>query len=175
MKKQQQSHSKEKLENPHILWNPNKNYLGHWDITTQDDLILTIQKISWDDIENPTTKEIKTKRVVRFVEDVKPLICNEENANAIFRVCKTELINDYEGKNFKIGLYTKHGKWFGEEREAIRVRDTIPIARKKEVLDENHPKWEKAKENVQNGSIDLDGLQKHWEVSQVIFLKLQEV
>lgn len=162
-------------ENVHILWNPNKNYLGHWDITSKtEDLILTIEKIVWDDVENPTTGESKSKRIVHFVEDYKPLICNEENASAIFKAHGTELIKDYEGKNFKIGLYTMRGKWFGEESDAVRVRDEAPTPKKKEVMDEKHPKWEKAKENVKTGSIDLEGLRKHWEVSDETFLKLQE-
>jgi len=166
--------AKKTPENVHILWNPNKNYLGHWDITSGEDLILTIKEITWMEVENPATGDAKSKRVVHFVEDVKPLICNEENANAIFKVCGTELIKDYAGKNFKIALYTIHGTWFGEEGQAVRVRDTAPVAKKKDVLDETHPKWEKAKENVQNGSIDLDGLRKHWDVSDAVFLKLQQ-
>ena len=164
--------SKSEKKDVHILWNPNKNYLGHWDITSGNGLILTIKKISWDDVKNPATGETKTKRVVHFVEDVKPLICNEENANAIFKACDTELIKDYEGKNFKIALYTIHGKFFGEEMEAVRIRNTVP--QKKQILDEAHPKWTKAKENVQNGSIDLEGLRKHWDVSDDVFLKLQK-
>ena len=169
------SKEKPKSKDVHILWNPNKNYLGHWDLTGQDDLILTIDKIVWADVENPATGDVKSKRVVYFTEDVKPFICNEENANAIFKVCDTELIKDYEGKGFRIGLYTMRGKWFGEETDAVRVRDTAPVPKKKDVLDESHPKWEKAKENVQNGSIDLDGLRKHWDVSDDVFSKLQQV
>lgn len=161
-------------KNVHILWNPNKNFLGHWDIPKGGDLILTIEKISWEDVKNPVTGSTESKRVVRFTEDIKPLICNEENANAIFKVCDTEMIEDYAGKNFKIGLHTISGRWFGEDRDAVRVRDESPKAKIKEKLTEDHPKWERAKKSVQNGETDLDGIRKYFEISGVDFVKLNK-
>ncbi len=142
----------------HILWNPDKNYLGNWDIPRDKDLILTIQKIQWEEVKNPVNGEKKTKRVVHFVEkDYKPLICNEENANAIHSACNTEYLEDFAGKNFKIALYTIHGKWFGEEREAVRVRSEAPKeAKKKPVLTRGHEKWETIKKKAFDEGLTAD-------------------
>ena len=153
----------------HILWNPNKNYIGHWDIPGSDDLILTIEKIVWEDVENPTTGSKEGKRVVHFIEDVKPMICNEENANAIFKSCGVEKVKDYNGQGFKVALFKLPGKWFGEEREAVRVRDTKPEPKKKEVLTEGHEKWEKASEKVKSGETTIEDIRKHYVISDEDF------
>jgi len=73
------------------------------------------------------------------------------------------------------------GKIFGKDlnrKDALNYsglgnKEFDPIQGKK-TLNENDPKWELAKKNVSEGTIDLDGLRKHWDVSEETFLKLQQ-
>ena len=41
----------------HWLQNPNKNYLGHWDLPNGKDLVLTIKSAAWEEVENPRKKQ----------------------------------------------------------------------------------------------------------------------
>lgn len=168
-----------KSEGVHILWNPNKNYLGSWDITPGSDLVLTIKSISWDDVEDynrPIKQgkkvigyETKSKRVVHFVEDIKPMICNEINAASIFKVSDIALIKDYEGKNIRIGIYSITDRFFGEEKEAIRIRDESPAPARKEVLTVGHKLWEKAGARAKAGEATIEDFRKHYIISDEDF------
>jgi hypothetical protein len=104
----------------HWLQSPNKNYLGHWDLPENVDLILTIKSADWEAVENPITKDKKECRVVRFNEDVKPFICNQTNAQSIMVSTNNRYMEDSPG--FKIALYESQTKVAGETVDCIRVR-----------------------------------------------------
>jgi len=38
----------------HWLQNPNKNYLGHWDLPNGQDFVLTIASAQWEIVKDPT-------------------------------------------------------------------------------------------------------------------------
>ena len=104
----------------HWLQSPNKNYLGHWDLPEGDNLILTIKSADWEAVENPVTKQKKECRVIRFEEDVKPLICNQTNAQSIMVSTGQKYMDDSIG--CKIALYESQTKVKGETVDCIRVR-----------------------------------------------------
>lgn len=156
----------------HWLQNPNKNYLGHQDLPNGEPVILKIKSAKWEEVKNPITNSSEAKRVVRFEEDVKPFICNEINASSIIKSIGCKFMEDSVG--FVIELRVDQTKVMGQTVDCLRVNDKKVVKNKKETLDENHPKWKTAKENVKNGLIDLEGLRKHWCVSDENFLKLQE-
>jgi hypothetical protein len=107
-----------------ITWNPDKNYLGNWDIPEDEDLILTIQSAKWEEVKNPQAKSKEVKRVVTFKEDFKPMICNETNAKSIEKVSGKKYLEDLEG--IKISLFSAKVKAFGEIHDALRIRDFAP-------------------------------------------------
>lgn len=151
----------------HWLQNPNKNYLGHWDLPNGDDVVLTIDSAKWEDVKDPTRGTTEKKRVIRFKEDVKPMICNQTNAQSIITATGVRYMEDTAGKQIRLCVENILDRRTKESVDCIRVRRDSP--RVKEVLDKNHPKWEKAKENVKSGSIDLVGLRTHWIVSNDIY------
>jgi len=102
----------------HWMKNPNKNYLGNWDLPEKKDLILTIKSAKWEIVKNPITKAESEKRIIRFNEDVKPLICNETNAKAIMKSTNKEFMEDSIG--CKISLY-KADYFDRKEKENIKV------------------------------------------------------
>lgn len=109
----------------HWLQNPNKNYLGHWDLPNGQDVVLTIASAQWEVIENPITRAKDSKRVIRFVEKhkwVKPFICNETNAKSICKNTGAKYMEESINKKIKIGVaVTKVGK--EENVDCIRVRN----------------------------------------------------
>ena len=52
----------------HWLSSPNKNYLGHWDLPENKDLILTIKSGGYEMVKNPTNGKTTEKKVVHFAE-----------------------------------------------------------------------------------------------------------
>jgi hypothetical protein len=112
----------EKEVKTHWLQNPNKNYLGHWDLPGGKDVILTIKTAQWEEVKNPIINVSEAKRVIRFVEDgIKPFICNETNAQSILRSTKHNYMEDCEGMKIKLFLSQVNVK--GQKVDCLRVRE----------------------------------------------------
>lgn len=108
----------------HWLQNPNKNYLGHWDLPNGKDVTLTIKSASWEGVTDPITRKTDSKRVIRFKESdkwVKPLICNQVNAQMILNVTGEKFMEDCEGK--KLRLSVSRTKVRGEYVDCVRVKN----------------------------------------------------
>lgn len=106
----------------HWLQSPNKNYLGHWDLPNGKDLILTIKSAAWEKVKNPIINSCEAKRVVRFVEDVKPMICNQTNAQSILECTGEKFMEDCEGKKIKLCVSSIKDRRSKEDVDCIRVR-----------------------------------------------------
>ncbi len=114
--------SEEKLTHWKQLVNP--DYLGAYALTPGEDMLLTIKSAALEKIKGKDGKE-EMKTVLRFMEkDVKPMILNRTNAKTITKLYKTPYIEQWGGK--QILLYAQSGRWFGEDQEALRVRDFVP-------------------------------------------------
>jgi len=101
----------------------NPDYLGAYSIENGSDLIATIKSVA---LENVTGADGKKEQctVIRFVEDLKPFICNRTNAKTISKIYDTPYIEDWANK--KIQLYATTVKAFGEQVEALRIRTFAP-------------------------------------------------
>lgn len=111
-------------EKTHWLQNPNKNYLGHWDLPSGQDVILTIKSAQWEEVKNPITNKSDAKRVIRFEESaswIKPFICNQVNAQSILKSTGQKFMEDCSGSRIKIGVGQTRVK--GEEVDCLRVRN----------------------------------------------------
>lgn len=106
----------------HYLHSADKNYLGHWDLPEDKDLILTIQSAAEEAIKNPKTGATKDRKVLRFEEAYKPFICNATNAKAIAKSTGEKYIEDWAGKRIRLTL--DKTTLAGEEVDCIRVRVT---------------------------------------------------
>ena len=101
----------------------NKTYLGHWDLPDDEDLIVTIAGVKFEDVRNASGTTEKQK-VMYFEEDVKPLILNKKkNPGSITKALGTPKMEMWRGR--RIALYV------GEERTsedglAVRIRDYPP-------------------------------------------------
>lgn len=117
----------------HWLKNPNKNYLGHWDLPNND-LILTIKSAGWEDVKDPTRNTTELKRVVHFDGNIKPLICNETNAQAIYKSTGIRYLEDSNGARIALFIGEAHDRKNKITVEAVRVRP-IPVLPPKTVDD----------------------------------------
>ena len=147
----------------HWVQSPDKNYLGHWDLPENGDLILTIESAEWKEVENPRKKKGEDndfKRVIEFVEDAKPLICNQTNAESIFKATGIKYMEDSKG--LKISLYATSTRVKGETVGCIRIRNE---SKKLPELNPNHKSWDGAKEAIKKGDYTIDQIKKKYELS----------
>jgi len=106
----------------HWLQNPNKNYLGHWNLPNGQPVILTIVSAKWEEVTNPIINKSEAKRVIRFKEKdkwVKPIICNQVNAQMILKSTGEKYMEDCIDKRIKIVVSQTKVK--GEEVDCLRV------------------------------------------------------
>jgi hypothetical protein len=59
-----------------------------------DDITVTIKSAQWEVVENMKLHTKEEKRVVRFMEDIKPFICNETNSATIVKVTGCNFMED---------------------------------------------------------------------------------
>jgi hypothetical protein len=155
----------------HWLQSPNKNYLGHWDLPEKDDLILTIKSAKWEEVKNPIINKSEAKRVIRFEEKVKPLICNQGNAQSIVKSTGVKYMEDSVGQ--KIQLYV--GKHFDrvskEDIDCVRIRsNALPD---KPILSYDTKDYEKVLSAMMQG-YTIEQIRSKWNVSQDLEKKLHE-
>lgn len=111
----------------HWMQSPNKNYLGHWDLPEKGDLILTIESAKWEEVVNPVYKKghplhSEAKRVVRFKEDVKPLICNQGNAQSIVKATGVKFMEDAKGSRIHLFVGVHADRRSRENIDCVRIR-----------------------------------------------------
>jgi len=110
------------MNKTHWLQSPNKNYLGHWDLPEEKDLLLTIESAKWEEVINPIINTKESKRVVRFKEDFKPLICNQTNAQSILKATGIKFMEDVGGKKIVLFIDSIKDKKTKEDIDCIRIR-----------------------------------------------------
>ena len=98
-----------------------KPYLGHWDIGTEQDLVLTIDHMEKQEIKSQRGTETKT--VIIFKDHPKPMILNVINRKSIAAALGSPNYEDWEGK--KIALYEGREPK-ADDGLAIRIRNYAP-------------------------------------------------
>ncbi len=102
-------------------------YLAAADIEDAGEITLTIKGVDWEEIKNIQTGKPEQRPVMTFKErevggiEVKPLIVNVTNWNAMEKLCGSDESDDWNGK--RVTFYTTEVEAFGETKLAIRVRN----------------------------------------------------
>lgn len=134
----------------------NPDYIGSYALESDKDMVLTIKSAGVEMVTGNNGKK-EEKLVIHFHENgVKPMICNRTNAKVITKLHKTPYIELWAGK--KIQLYSSRITAFGEEVDALRIRDYVNAAPTLDVS---------AAIDILNNCTTLDGLKE-------AFLKLSK-
>jgi len=128
----------------------NPNYLGAYALEPNQDLIVEITEVKTESVMNADGRNEEC--LVAHLKDNKPLIVNKTNAKAIAKVCESNYIEDWKGK--QIALYITNVKAFGDLVEAIRVRTVAPKSISKRKL--NDDDFKKLVKAVADGSYNLE-------------------
>ena len=123
--------SRENKEPTHWLSSPNKNYLGHFDLPECGYLNVTIKSAQWEAVKNPITNTSESKRVIRFHEALKPMICNQTNAQSIYKIGGVKHMEHSDG--VKICLYVASivDRKSKENIDCIRVKAPVMFTKER--------------------------------------------
>lgn len=103
----------------------NPDYLGAYALEPGQDLIVTIKSVANETVTGTDGKK-ETCMVMRFKENVKPMVLNATNSKTITKLLKTPYIEYWAGR--KIQIYVQEGvKAFGDIVDALRVRPFLPV------------------------------------------------
>lgn len=140
----------------------NPNYLGAYALTPDEDMVLTIDRAVNEEVTGNNGKKEECLVIYFKEKDVQPMILNVTNAKMIENIHNTPYIEDWSGK--KIQLYIAQVNAFGDTVDALRIRPQAP--RDKPELTPDHPKWDKAVENVASGDTTLNAIKKHYIITK---------
>ena len=124
----------------------NPDYIGAYAFQPDERKVVTIQSAKQESVMGKNGKA-EDCLVVHFSENIKPLICNVTNSRAIEKVAGSGYIEDWKG--VRIELYVTTVSAFGDQVEAVRVKQTPPP--QKPELTESHAAYAKVAEAVQSG------------------------
>ena len=155
----------------HWLQNPNKNYLGHWDLPDGKDLILTIESAKWEDVKNPVKGTTEEKRVIRFKENYKPLICNQTNAENILLSTGVKYMEDSKGLKIQLYVGVHLDRRTKTDIDCVRVRET-PI--QKPELKKEMPAYKRVIDYIKKGG-SVDDIEKKYTLTTELKKELNEI
>jgi len=136
------------------------DYLGACDLENGD-INVTIKKV---EIKQAKLRgKSQEARVATFKENIKPMIVNVACGKVLLKFTKSKFVEDWS--NVPVTIFVEENVRFGAEiTEGLRFRGTQPRT-KKEILNEKHPKWKGACENLKNGMCKVETICQAYEVS----------
>ena len=140
----------------------NPDYLGAYSLMDGElhELNVTILNVQNKSITGLDGKQEEV--TIATLKDQKPMILNVTNQKAIAKALGTPYIEQWYGK--VVTLYVAKIRAFGENVEALRIRDKAPKI-EREQLTPDHPKWDDAKSAIAAGTVTIEQIQKKYVVS----------
>ena len=140
----------------------NKDYLGSHDLDNGKDLVATIDHVEVRVVKDSTGKDGNCNVAV-LKGDIKPMILNVTNCKTVRKFAGSSYIEDWN--NIPVIICTKEVRAFGEDVEALRIRDRQPKIDKPK-LTPDHEKWEAAVDYLRKDGSTMDKILSAWEVSE---------
>ena len=158
-------------EKHHWKASPNKNYLGEWDLPEKEELILTVKSAEWETVEDPTKRKddpekYSSKKVIRWTEGYKPLICNEENSDRIIKSTGKSYMEDTVGCKLALRRELWKDRRTKEEMHVVRVNPKPVKVEPLPKLTKSHKSWGAAHKAWHEGK--QDAVKSRFDVSGVI-------
>lgn len=140
----------------------NPDYLGAYSLMDGEvhELNVTILNVQNKSITGADGKQDEV--TIATLKDQKPMILNVTNQKAIAKALGTPYIEQWYGK--VVTLYVAKIRAFGENVEALRVRDKAPKI-ERERLTPDSPKWAAAVVAVKAGTTTIDQIRSKYDLS----------
>lgn len=145
----------------------NPDYLGAYSLNPGEEPILTIRSVGRELVTGEGGKKEECT-VANFAPNPdqrlnKPMILNRTNCKTISAITGSPYVEDWVGR--RIQIYATETKVKGSPTECLRIRPTEPKVKKPE-LTPGHPKWAGAVKSFNDGSTDLSGIRKYFDLSE---------
>jgi hypothetical protein len=98
-------------------------YIGAHDLQPGQEVVITISSVSKEKVKGADGKE-KECIVAKLEGTAKPMILNRTNCKIIAKLLETPYIEQWAGE--RVIIYAAKVTAFGEEMEALRVRNKRP-------------------------------------------------
>jgi hypothetical protein len=145
----------------------NPDYLGSWDLTLKDgsfgEITVTIKEVKKQMVFDGKGGQDECVVVTLADKDLKPFIANSTNLKMLARVCGSNFIEDWAGKQVVLGVDKVRA--FGEIHDALRVRNKKPAPAKKDILTPEHPSFAKVKAAIESGAADIAQARSKFEIT----------
>lgn len=148
----------------------NKDYLGSHDLDEGKDLNAVINHVEVRKVKN-TQGEESSKNIAILQGQLKPMILNVTNCKIIKKFAGSNYIEDWG--DIPIIIYIARVQAFGEEVEALRIRDRQPVIQKPK-LTPDHEKWPAAVDYLRKEGATMTKILEGWDVLPEDQAKLQE-
>lgn len=139
----------------------NKDYLGSHDLDEAKDLKAVIDHVEVRSVKDSSGKDGKCNVAV-FQGSIKPMILNVTNCKKVKKFSGSNYIEDWN--NVAITICVKTITAFGEDVEALRIRDSQPKMTKPKLTPE-HQAWPKAVEHMKKPESTLDSIKVKYTIS----------
>ena len=116
------------------------DYMGAIDLTDcpNGEVTLTISSITEKKVANGRGESTNESVCAWQEKGWMPMILNVTNKKVLVKLYKTKDTAKLVGK--RVTIYAEHGRWFGKEGDALRIRPVIPTAPKQSVPAKDAPK-----------------------------------
>lgn len=148
----------------------NKDYLGAHDLDEGKDLVATIDHAEVREVKDTSGKASRCNVAV-FKGSVKPMILNVTNCKKMQKFTGSKYLEDW--KDVPITICVRVVNAFGEEVEALRIKDKQPSLEKAE-LTPDHQRWSDAVNYLKGPNATIDNILKQFKVSEENQAKLME-
>ena len=148
----------------------NKDYLGSHDLDDGKDQVAEIDHVEIRVVKDSSGKDGNCNVAV-FKGNVKPMILNVTNCKIIKKFACSNYIEEWG--NIPVTIYSKEIRAFGEDVEALRIREKQPNVQKPELTPE-HEKWNDAVAYLNKEGTTIDNIKKRYSISDANVDKLLE-
>lgn len=151
--------------------------LGSWDLERDGkfhDKIVTIESLRAGDFMSEAGKQKKS--FIKFKEFEKEMICNKTNMKRLQNLFGTFDYTKFKDKQVVLTTERiKDPKNRGKFVDALRFKTEPPKAQSKEVLSENHPKFEAVKTAIKSGAYSIDQVKAKYKLSDELETELKSL
>lgn len=137
----------------------NPNYIGAYSLQPGEERVVEIIKVVQEIVSGPDGK--KDDCIVAYLKNEKPMILNATNCKTLSKLYNSPFIENWIGKQMII--YAKKIRAFGEEVEALRIKDTVPALPE---LSPSHAKWNEALTAIQDGKTTIEKVMTRYFISE---------
>lgn len=136
----------------------NPDYIGAYILAPGEERTVTITKVVNEMVTGNNGK--KEECTVAYLKGEKPFILNRTNCKIIAKIYGTPYIEEWQGKS--ITIYAAKVNAFGEEVDALRIRQKAPTPAKLPELTPSNPRWEGAKKALKDGNTTIEQIKANF-------------